>query len=74
MKTNRTATPTRYTAADIARMNAAKKIEPAYFADDQWRAYRKECERFRKAIDTARDGVNWYDILQSAGYHVWGTV
>ena len=63
-----------YDKKTAAFEDAAKKIEPAYFVDDQWRAYRKECERFRKAIDTARDGVNWSDILQSAGYSVWGAV
>lgn len=55
---------------------AVKKIDPDYFAGkgdgttDYYVKERKECARFVKAINSAKDGQDWSRSFEQAGYTV----
>lgn len=64
-----------YDKRTAAVENAFKKIDPAYFAavdgePDYYAKTRRECARFVKAIDGAKDGTEWNRSLENAGYTV----
>ena len=64
-----------YDKRTTAVEDAFKKIDPAYFAavdgePDYYAKTRRECARFVKAIDGAKDGTEWNRSLENAGYTV----
>mgnify|MGYP007027787624 CR=1 FL=1 len=63
-----------YDKRTAAIEDAFKKIDPAYFApyvgSDPWANTRRECARFVKAINGAKDGTEWHRSLTNAGYTV----
>ena len=59
-----------YDKRTAAVEDAFKKIDPAYFEGDTWTKAHKECARFVKAINGAKDGTEWNLSLENAGYTV----
>lgn len=63
-----------YDKRTAAVEDAMKKIDPAYFTPDDygnnWEKERAECEEFRNAILSARDGVEWSNAFTNAGFTV----
>lgn len=63
-----------YDKRTAAVEDAMKKIDPAYFEHDNYgNSYEKEradCDAFRNAILTAKDGQGWEDSFRKAGYIV----